>query len=115
MENGDGLSHLHQDVVRTYGKVAAKVAEGTLQFRYVDFVGSARKITEFKQLFQKFLNEPSESSLRAFWNRNYLELSAGGCSAGRLLAGSPDRIPTIQAVLSDLDRSDAYDKVWEAL
>jgi|GEM_PF-213916 MoxR-like ATPase len=103
-----------KELILAYSKAARKVSDGTLRFRYLDFQSSERKIDELKRLFRKFLAEPPTSeNLAAFWNRTYLELSDGGGSAGHLLARGEDGIEKVQEVLSELDRSEVYQRDWE--
>lgn len=99
-------------LLKAYSNAAKKVEEGKLQFTYLDFKQSERKINELKRLFRRFLDEPTEENLRAFWNPNFLELTKGHY-VGHLLAQEGATMTSVRSVFDELDRSNKYNAAWE--
>jgi hypothetical protein len=101
----------YKELVLAYSKAVKKVIDGELKFEYLDLESSERRIEELKQLFNKFLDDPTDANLRAFWNTNYLLLSIGGGNVGVLR--SKNDVAKIHGVLAELNRSDIYNEEWE--
>ena len=101
----------YKEVILAYSKAVKKVVEGGLKFEYLDLESSERQIGDLKQLFTKFLDDPTDANLRAFWNKDYLENVGGGGNVGVLR--SKNDVAKIHGVLAEIDRSDTYNEEWE--
>ena len=78
----------YKKLILAYSEAAENVADGKLKFESLDFECNERRIEALKQGLYKFLDDPTDATFRAFWNKNYLELRIGGGHADKVLATS---------------------------